>query len=949
MVKWSSSFDVEVAALCRRVAGARDLRERVLAARQRRETPGTPPLQIAVYSLVECALRSTIRERVPGALQGSLFLHLRQHGCLEEAGLLAICAEDPGLRLAMLAALVGQPRAPRWLRDELARVEARYPGRQPAPLEPDPTSDAHGSFDDYVAEVERDPRKHTWKKSLVALGRSRPVKLPRTLPWPDDQLERLLHARKHVELLGVFLDRPDDLAHAVWLLLELGVSPKTLGPVAWARLRSSSPTKSRAKLDRLAALARSSDSDLPAYFTTIEAIGSSRLQVAELVRWIVAGGEPGAIRRAGLPGEVLGQVWARWTLMASDAKTVAARFQQLVELGTMAPRDYQHCHAAILELGAGREAPPEFARRLEARRVRSKGSTVDLQVVADLDEIAEPVTRVEAFFDTLLERLPRSDRHAAYQALFRRLAPRDLVPLALAVGRLVRSEGLARTSHPELVWSLMAIEALLYHADARRQEYRELALRLVGFGPRRALRLLQALDLRDDEQRKVLFELAYRSDDARELRAQARALGNAPLAEAVLLATGQSPERARRAWLEAAKLPLEARAEQLWCLVGLVLACAGKVELEDLRSLPRACASPGGRALVAAWRTAAGALSERPTTPCPDWLSELLACGGEQEQAKDEPRAPSDVLRRLGQAEGEHLAGLQPPPLEQSLLGALRGGSRPVPFDATRRLSSVRSREDLLDLARAPDLGGEDPLWCHELAEHAERLVRSGNATLDPEVLDALTNLPGLHVDDALPLALAGDAPPETVTRLVRQADPCTLEALHDDLLTFLRKRPASSLRKALAERGPSCALALAARPPSTREELEALERAYERAHATAKARLTVGPRLPREARKKLEPRWEASGHMRAHPAIWRYMKKITDEVPYVEGCFTIWFNPELSERCRVYVSSQGVQAVLSNGDFTVKVTVLTPATTPEEQRAVAGVLDKRLDKDWRP
>jgi putative CRISPR-associated protein (TIGR02619 family) len=96
----------------------------------------------------------------------------------------------------------------------------------------------------------------------------------------------------------------------------------------------------------------------------------------------------------------------------------------------------------------------------------------------------------------------------------------------------------------------------------------------------------------------------------------------------------------------------------------------------------------------------------------------------------------------------------------------------------------------------------------------------------------------------------------------------------------------------------------------------------------------------------KRPPRLEKAGWPGAHPEVERFMARVTAEVPQVAHCATFYFNPDLPERTRFRVSSDGVEGVYSDGRYTAKFRVETSATTPGQQAAVAAALNEWLARD---
>ena len=96
----------------------------------------------------------------------------------------------------------------------------------------------------------------------------------------------------------------------------------------------------------------------------------------------------------------------------------------------------------------------------------------------------------------------------------------------------------------------------------------------------------------------------------------------------------------------------------------------------------------------------------------------------------------------------------------------------------------------------------------------------------------------------------------------------------------------------------------------------------------------------PVPAEQKADPTWEASGHIRNHPEIMEFMKKVTAANPFVRRCSTYYYNPDLSERSRFRKSGKGIECVYSNGTWTAKIRVETSAKTEGQENACAAALN---------
>lgn len=105
---------------------------------------------------------------------------------------------------------------------------------------------------------------------------------------------------------------------------------------------------------------------------------------------------------------------------------------------------------------------------------------------------------------------------------------------------------------------------------------------------------------------------------------------------------------------------------------------------------------------------------------------------------------------------------------------------------------------------------------------------------------------------------------------------------------------------------------------------------------------------LPPPAVSKESPRLEQAGWPGEHPEVERFMRRVTDEVPFVEQCSTFYYNPRLSERTRFRLSGGEVAGVYSDGRYCVKFIVRTTAQTPGQRAAAVAALNEWLaDPDY--
>ena len=100
---------------------------------------------------------------------------------------------------------------------------------------------------------------------------------------------------------------------------------------------------------------------------------------------------------------------------------------------------------------------------------------------------------------------------------------------------------------------------------------------------------------------------------------------------------------------------------------------------------------------------------------------------------------------------------------------------------------------------------------------------------------------------------------------------------------------------------------------------------------------------LPPPAPRKQPPRLEQAGWPGEHPEVRRFLERVTEEVPAVVQCATFYYNPDLPERTRFRLGSNGVEGVYSPGGYCVKFRVETTAQTPGQQAAVVAALNEWL------
>jgi len=77
------------------------------------------------------------------------------------------------------------------------------------------------------------------------------------------------------------------------------------------------------------------------------------------------------------------------------------------------------------------------------------------------------------------------------------------------------------------------------------------------------------------------------------------------------------------------------------------------------------------------------------------------------------------------------------------------------------------------------------------------------------------------------------------------------------------------------------------------------------------------------------------------------FMQRLIDECPYVLGCRTHYWNPNLSRACLFRLKGEDIEGVFSNGSWTVKIIVETSATTVGQREACIADLNHRIG-NWK-
>ena len=84
-----------------------------------------------------------------------------------------------------------------------------------------------------------------------------------------------------------------------------------------------------------------------------------------------------------------------------------------------------------------------------------------------------------------------------------------------------------------------------------------------------------------------------------------------------------------------------------------------------------------------------------------------------------------------------------------------------------------------------------------------------------------------------------------------------------------------------------------------------------------------------------------------ARGIIVDFMQRLIDECPYVLGCRTHYWNPNLSRACLFRLKGEDIEGVFSDGSWTVKIIVETSATTVGQREACIADLNHRIG-NWK-
>lgn len=103
----------------------------------------------------------------------------------------------------------------------------------------------------------------------------------------------------------------------------------------------------------------------------------------------------------------------------------------------------------------------------------------------------------------------------------------------------------------------------------------------------------------------------------------------------------------------------------------------------------------------------------------------------------------------------------------------------------------------------------------------------------------------------------------------------------------------------------------------------------------------------PVPATRKAKPALNDHSWGNARGPIVDFMQRLIDECPYVLGCRTHYWNPNLSRACLFRLKGEDIEGVFSDGSWTVKIIVETSATTVGQREACIADLSHRIG-NWK-
>ena len=118
--------------------------------------------------------------------------------------------------------------------------------------------------------------------------------------------------------------------------------------------------------------------------------------------------------------------------------------------------------------------------------------------------------------------------------------------------------------------------------------------------------------------------------------------------------------------------------------------------------------------------------------------------------------------------------------------------------------------------------------------------------------------------------------------------------------------------------------------------------------HETFRSRFqeSKATRLPRAATpdEKETPKMREHAYNQAQVSIFRFLQRITEDLPYVRYCYTTYWNPDLPESTRFRMSGTDVEGIYSNGSWCVKFIVFTTIENNDQLPIVVADLNDWLE-----
>ena len=104
--------------------------------------------------------------------------------------------------------------------------------------------------------------------------------------------------------------------------------------------------------------------------------------------------------------------------------------------------------------------------------------------------------------------------------------------------------------------------------------------------------------------------------------------------------------------------------------------------------------------------------------------------------------------------------------------------------------------------------------------------------------------------------------------------------------------------------------------------------------------------RLPRDAMptERQSPNLGHHGYKQAREPLLRYLRRLSQDRPYIRLCHATYWNPDLPESTRFRSSADEVQGIYSNGSWCVKFRVLTTAGDHDDPSVVVADLNAWLE-----